>query len=304
MNAGADINRQDQFGNCPLRCAAEAGHTRIVAFLLSLGADPELRAVDGLSVIEATRRIAEVRWKNKLGRVCRSMEQSIVSGGRTGGKAIPSVQQSNSTSPFGIADFIELMKTGHPEWSLFAVLAPISSVTRTFVKLKHAPTWHRGVLQKPAVTPEAVAPFTVIASVTQSRWTIVLRSIFITTSNELHNVPNEAKTLSRILNTKTVTFIAEDTSNAVGCTVYDRGQIIENAEWEDGASFISFSSKLRYQPDIDVVDMRFADEMFKDRGVYLSACYPRAEENAVWLSISKRSAGRIAKADFISFEAK
>ena len=55
INAGADVNAQDDDGWTALVHAASGGHAQVVSLLLMAGADPNIRTRDGRSVLAESR---------------------------------------------------------------------------------------------------------------------------------------------------------------------------------------------------------------------------------------------------------
>jgi hypothetical protein len=199
----------------------------------------------------------------------------------------------------GIKDFTALMYRGQPEWSLLAVQAPIGKVAAEFARLTKATRWDKQVPLKPLRRHEQVARVSVVAGITGNPWTIVFWSLFDVSTQELDSVPDQAKVLSSKLKTKGMYFIFEDTAGAMGYGLFDKGRILEEADWEVGNELSRFKSKLRDDPELSHVTDEFANETFRSQGIYLPACYPRIDGNKVWLAVDKASDTMIERADFI-----
>jgi hypothetical protein len=199
----------------------------------------------------------------------------------------------------GVKDFGKLMYAGQPEWSLLTVRAPLGEVAEAFVNICGISMWKAEVPLKPAKKGEPLTRFTAVVQLKGNPWTVILRSLFEAAIEEVSAVDQEARTISSKLKTKAISFISEGTSNAMGYSLYDQGQAAEVAQWNDGGDFISFSSKRRKVPDLESVTIEFSDDVFREHGVYIPACYPRSEGGRFWLAVCKPSIGAIERADLI-----
>jgi hypothetical protein len=180
----------------------------------------------------------------------------------------------------GIKHFLEFMFGGQPEWSLFAVRAPIQDVSSAFSKYRKAKATFSDVVQEPAGTEgDELAPLVAIVQVRDSPWTVVFRSLLWLRSSHLEEVPKEAKELSARLKTRTITFFGEDTSSAMGYEIFEDGKSVAKEEWEGGDEE--------------------ADAVFTKQGIYLPSCYPKAEGKKKWLAVDKKSADMIERADLV-----
>jgi hypothetical protein len=210
-------------------------------------------------------------------------------------------KKSDKGSPSaGVKHFLQFMYDGQPEWSLFAVKAPIDEVTSAFAKFTKAKNTKANVPLKPAgETGDELGDFAAIVQLKNSPWTVVFRSIYWVSSPQLEAVPREAKELSTRLKTRAITFIGEDTSGAIGYELFENGKSLEEAIWAGGEGFSTFKSTLREQPDDEEADDDFADKAFRQEGIYIPACYPKSEDGQEWLAIDKLSAGTISRADLV-----
>jgi hypothetical protein len=180
----------------------------------------------------------------------------------------------------GIKHFLEFMYDGQPEWSLFAVKAPIEEVSSAFADLRKAKSRVTNVPRElVAAEGDELAQLATVVQVKDNPWTVVFRSLLWLDSSHLEEVPNEAQQLSARLKTRAVTFMGEDTSGAMGYEIFENGKSKAKEEWEDG--------------DDD------ADAIFRREGIYLPSCYPREEGEKKWLAVDKKSASAIARADLI-----
>lgn len=157
--------------------------------------------------------------------------------------------------------------------------------------------------------------------VNNSEWTVILRSLFYLHEAEINDVPREATALSAQLQTQAITLIEEDTSAAMGYRLYEHGEELEGFEAGD---WIHFKSSLRERPAIffDLDDEedyygaeqnrqyacsaapefnreQFVDELYRELGIYLPACYPLNLNGKPAIQVEPESADTIARADWL-----
>jgi hypothetical protein len=295
VQAGADPNPQDSVEDSPLVWAFYGRHLQVARYLLDHGANPRLKDQNGKSVLDIARRRTPENPK-ELSPIYQMFKQAAAN--------FPAVrglkkQEPPPGSKLGIKDFIALTHRGEPEWSLFAVQAPIDRVAEAFARLTRAQRWERQVAIEATRKFEPLARVAAVVKVKGNHWTIVFRSLFTVSSRELASVPEEARKLSKALDTKAITFACEATSGAMGYTLYAQGRVMEEAEWERGHPLGRFSSKLRQDPELRKVTDDFADQVFRWQGIYLPACYPREETHRSWLAVDDCSVRLVERADLI-----
>jgi hypothetical protein len=207
------------------------------------------------------------------------------------------------SGPLGVTDFLSFVYDTQPEWTLLAVKAPIEQVAGAFADMRQADRWLHDVPRRDSADVDDVDSSLVVAvQVRGNPWTVIFREIFCVTEAGIEEVAQEAKELSAELKTKAITFVGEDTSGALAYDLFEGGKLLEHAEWEEGGPFHSFKSTFRKQPELDEVGQEFADEVFREQGIYLPACYPKSEDEEAWLCVDKVSAGAIERADLIGLE--
>jgi hypothetical protein len=209
--------------------------------------------------------------------------------------------KTKARAPIGAKHFIALMQAGEPEWSLFAVRAPAKSVAKALAAFRKPWRWVRNAELKPKKPMEPVAPLIAIVEVLGNPWTLVFRSLYRLSADEIIGVPQEAKALSIQLETKVITFFSEDTSNATSYQILFCGRLIETAEWLEGGEFTKFHSSERLPTKLKTVDVSFADQVFREYGVYIPACYPHSRGESCWLAVDKRSLASVKRADLMEF---
>jgi len=209
--------------------------------------------------------------------------------------------ESKKGSPqVGITEFLKFMYDGQPEWSLLVVKAPIDEVTDEFTDLHGAETVLRDAPRKPIIEKyDEVASQIAVVHVRDNPWTIVFRSLLYVDEKNIESVNEEAKDLSARLNTKAITFIGDDTSGAQAYKLFEKGKLLEEAEWEVGGELYTFKSKLRKKPAIGAVGDEFAEGFFSEQEIYIPCCYPKYEDGHSWLAVEKNSLDAIERADLI-----
>jgi hypothetical protein len=251
-----------------------------------------LKDADGRSVLEAARF---ARQRGPEYQPIFAMVQAAYARLPKSGGTKPASQSPGPA--LGIRDFARMQV--HPEWSLFAVKAPVDAVARALADFRKPLRFERRVPLKPAKKSEQIARLTAVVRIKANPWAVVLRSVGDVSAQELEGVPEEAKTISAKLKTRAATFLFEDTSNAMGYALYERGRLLEEAEWECGGEMSSFTSTLRERPEGRRFSEDFVDQLFRGEGIYIPACYPRQEGGRVWLSVQKPSVGLIERADLL-----
>ncbi|MEL6441342.1 MAG: hypothetical protein AAFQ80_19070 [Cyanobacteria bacterium J06621_8] len=251
----------------------------------------------------------------------------------------------NQTAKLGVIDFINLIYEGHPEYSLIAVNASLEDTIREFIaisqscktktrfdtrlmKTKNIPVASLNIQRKEnnfyrnAAQGDILANVIPFVSVKDSQWTVILRSIFYL-EDELDDVPDETKTLSKKLNTKAIYLMEEDTSGSIGYELFEQGNSLESFEEYCDDDF-QFESLLREKPDINFNDwdeedddlddaddeydcsteprVQFVDAFFQDLGIYLPACYPVKDKELLGLAVHKSSQDAIAQVTFLQIE--
>jgi hypothetical protein len=209
-------------------------------------------------------------------------------------------ESKKSSPPVGITEFLKFMYDGQPEWSLLAVKAPIDEVTEEFADLHGAETVLRDVPRKPTTEKyDDVASQIAVVQVKDNAWTIIFRSLLYVDEQNIESVNEEAKELSARLNTKAIPFVGDDTSGSQAYKVFEKGTLLEEAEWEVGGELYTFKSKLRKKPAIEAVGDEFADAVFTEQEIYVPCCYPKNDEGQSWLAVEKNSLDFIDRADLI-----
>jgi ankyrin repeat protein len=222
----------------------------------------------------------------------------------TGASAVTtkSTARTAKPPPLGVKHFLKLVDDGEREWSLIAVQAPREQVTDALSRRYKTAKVLRGVELKKPRKNDALARRLAIIRVKDNPWTIVLRSLYYVDGGDVGAVAEDAKILSQQLKTSALSFVAEDTSGAVQFDLFENGEPVERVQWSEGGSFSVFESTRRKQPKLAEVDGRFADKTVRDLGIYLPACYPRANQRTAWVCVEKVSAEHVDSADLMELK--
>ena len=210
--------------------------------------------------------------------------------------------QTKPAEQLGARHFLEFMYDGQPEWSLFAVKAPAEEVSEEWVDFRGAKAVHRAVPIKAGGEYDEIANAVAVVQVKNNPWAIVYRSILYVDEAHMEAAVEEAKEFSARLNTRTISFIGEDTSGANSFSLFEKGKVIEQVEWEVGGEFFKFKSTRRKRPELEKVTDEFIDGIFREEGIYVPACYALGEEEDMWLAVNKSSLEMVDRADLIEPE--
>jgi hypothetical protein len=210
---------------------------------------------------------------------------------------------SKGPRPLGIADFMNFVNDTEPEWTLLAVKAPIEQAAGAFADLRKTDRWLHDVPRRDSKEDDDLDTSLAMAlQLRDSPWTVIIRDLFDYTEPGHKGIAQDARTLSAKFKTRAIAFSGEDTAGVLAYDLFDGGQLLERAEWEEGGEFFVFRSTLRKQPTINEVGQEFADEVFREQGIYVPACYAKSEEEDAWICVEKVSADSIERADLIGLE--
>ncbi len=213
-------------------------------------------------------------------------------------------QSTNKDSArLGVADFLNFVYDSQPEWTLLAVQAPLEQAAAAFADLRKTDRWiHDVPIREAADVDDVDSSLAFAVQIRDNPWTVIVRELFYVTEAGLKEIIQDAKALSAKFKTKAIAFSGEDTSGAMEYDLFESGKLLERAQWEEGGEFYVFKSTLREQPALEEVGQEFADEVFREQGIYVPACYPKSEEEDAWICVEKVSANAIERADVIGLE--
>lgn len=250
-----------------------------------------------------------------------------------------SPQVAGNSKRLGIAEFLECI--GNYEWSMFAVEAPLQAVIDTLVNLQSMQRWQSLNLEVLRLDVEKRTSHTsgqvggAIPVVEVHGWTCVpwtacwymediagyhkiikLQGGLIGTQ-DIKTIP---ATLSNELQTRVVTFFAEDTDGLIGYQIFDSGESVEHFVHVP-ASRLFWQSQLHEDPennfdqdeDDDWEDNvenapwklslaeQFVNNRFHELEIYIPDCYAVRREDSVWLegNFSLNVIGRAAVLQYL-----
>jgi hypothetical protein len=280
LDAGADPNAPGPRGGTALArlayCEEMPDELRFPLFemLLKAGANPHQDDKDGSTAI----KWAQIRKNERVLKLLQEAPASPPAASRPAaakktGKSAPSIE------PDGAADFHELLSQGEEEWAVLAIKAPIDAVTAELERMLPVKTIARNVTIKTTTKEtDEIAPGIPVVEITNSKWTIVLRSLFHLDEQALAESVDIASKQSAALGTQAIVYMNHGASDAAAYTIYQNGT---------------------QQRSVDEADEASADRFFAERHIYLPACYPKSKGKNSWLAVEKRSAKRISRADII-----
>jgi ankyrin repeat protein len=280
LAAGADPNASGPRNSSPLHTLVAGKQMPdelrlpLVELLLNAGAQPDLADKDGWTA----RRTAELYKNARIIDLLKGPVQPLKPAA-TASKAQPKSSASSGVS-VGAAHFLKFISDGQDEWAILAIKAPLDDVTNAFSKLTKSKSVKRDVPRKTdAEKLDEIAPAVAVVKIADNPWAIVLRSLFHLNESILLQLTESTAALSSQLKTRAIVFANHDASDAPDITVFENG-------------------KSRGDP-IEISDDSAADEFFRNEGIYLPACYPKAKGKRAWLCIETMSADRIERVDLI-----
>src|SRR5437588_2019651 len=212
--------------------------------------------------------------------------------------------KNKGSEHLGVTDFLKFMYDGQPEWSLLAIKASAEEVTEELTDFHGAKNVFKSVEIKPGAEYDDVEQLVAVVQIKDNPWTIVFRSLLYVDEEGIERAAEDAKELSGRLSTRAISFVGEDTSGANAYKLFDKGKMLEDVEWETGGEFFRFKSSLRKRPALESVEDSFVDDFFRQEGVYVPSCYPRADKGEPWLACEKSAEGLIERADLVEFAAE
>ncbi|HWE97701.1 MAG TPA: ankyrin repeat domain-containing protein [Tepidisphaeraceae bacterium] len=250
----------------------------VAELLLMAGARTDIADKDGQTPISAAARYKNPRVIELLNRPAQIPNTEPVAT-EPAGKA-KSAKPKTAKSAIGVVDFLKFMSDGEPDWALFAVKAPITQTTNALAAFLKSDDVKTNVPIEPAAEEmDEIARAVAIVSVVSNPWTVVFLSLFYADEATIRQATEAARSLSGRFKAKAIVYAAEGTSDEAGILQFDSGEAVG-----DG---------------LRAVDDSGADELFRNEGVYLPACYPKSKSNRLWLAAENASAGRIERADLI-----
>jgi hypothetical protein len=155
----------------------------------------------------------------------------------------------------GAREFRDSEYTTVPEWSVWAVEAPIDAVAAALAALTGGEVWSRDILDEPRAPDGAdVRKMVPIVSVQGGSWVVGYRTVGFFVTEEAKIADQQAAKLSRKLKARAVAYHREDVSG-----------------WTDYELFVRGRSAGKFGGDIDIPE-DFPDEAFRELGLVVPAC--------------------------------
>jgi hypothetical protein len=179
---------------------------------------------------------------------------------------------ATATAPIvGAQEFRRSVYTTVPEWSVWAVEAPIDAVAAALVELTGGEVWSKDILDKPRAANGAdVGKMIPIVSVKGGSWVVGYRTVGFFMSKEADMANEQAAKLSRRLKTRAVAYHREDISGWTDYELFESGR----SAGESGGD--------------DVPD-DFPDQAFQELGLVVPACVWAEHKGKIELSVSALS---------------
>jgi hypothetical protein len=164
----------------------------------------------------------------------------------------------------GAKAFLDATFNSHPEWSLVAVEGPIEEVAQTLADYRGTTSWTKDATVTQAAKGDGGSARTVAIQLAGEPWTVIVRTLGFVDIEHLQGVVEDAHHVSKKLKTRAISFIGEDTSGAIGYSLFDRGKVQEEAEWTgSGADCMDFFKSLT-RDDLPTTDyFGRADAVFR-----------------------------------------
>jgi ankyrin repeat protein len=319
LKAGAKADHQEQDGDTALQGAAIRNNAAAIKLLVGAGADFNrvFKRGTALDMAEQNLKLAQ----KALGEVAANspwLEDAqkdvarpqavvdVLTGLGAKRKSDlpppePAAPDAVDPTPIGAAHFLKFIYDGQAEWTLVTVKAPLKKVADELEKMSGAKKRDRDVsLRNAGEEPEEVAQLVAVVQPEGNPWTVIFRTIYHANSDALKGVVEWAKSFSKTLKTQAISFASEDTSGALAYDLFEKGKLVERAEWEGEDGFHYFESTRREEPELEAIDHKFVDQLFRELGIYLPACYPTIRGKRPLLLIDKLSADTIQRADLFA----
>lgn len=239
-----------------------------------------------------------------------------------------------SGNKVGVHDFLEMTSEFHPQWSVFAVEAPIEVVEEALSKFQHARPKETAVpfyLQTKAgdlhdkLQGRDFAYVVPVIQIANSSWVVVYWEVFFGGISAC----DWAESVSARLSTRCAALYHADTAAVLCYDLFDKGEKLESAQCcpQDGEGISSWKSKLRSKPELDFLEdvdedfegddeayeaeeerislhndslwKNYINEIFSDWGIYLPAFYPINQLDGVRIEVEVSSENTIERIDLM-----
>jgi hypothetical protein len=208
---------------------------------------------------------------------------------------------------YGLSDFYRWISQCHNEWVLLAARAPLDPVARGLIEARAETSpedfvasgrWLRDVPVRAAREGDHVTPLVALVQLKGHPWTVAIYELFNLSDEPYGSALKDALSLSEQLDTLALVFSAEDKSFACGYHLYDRGELMEVAQWSPDTAL--FGSARRPPPSCADRVADCLDDLSREVGLYFPPCYGRVDRDNDCLAVDGVLAlDRIERADLI-----
>lgn len=289
LKAGADSNAKDRTGEAPLVEAADWGDPEMVRMLLDAGADPKIKN-DNSGFTAMTVEPGLQRWVIK--EMLRDAVRKRAGGKPEKGQGLSFIGKKklvNLAVTRGVQDFRKYYYDSHPEWAVAFAREEIGKVAKSYHDIVKPGRWEMDIAKKRV---EPARRFAYLLQLKDSPWTILLRSL-----GSYVEMDQEMKELSKQLDTRVYTFMAEDKSGAEAYELFEDGEVAEKAIQ---CGEITFESRLRSRPQFEAD--KFPDPVLADENIYLPVCYPEDDGYNIKLVLKGLESSQVARTDFMALD--
>lgn len=175
------------------------------------------------------------------------------------------------SQPLGMWDFQTSIYEGQPEYSIFAVKAPIDQVGQAVAQYCKQDTWQKALQGSARIWDIAFTDDHYWMPLIQPKdndWTVVYWIVW-----DWEDSSKILKKLSKELDTFAMSLEEEDTSSAVGYKLFGSGELLERMEYGDE---LYFESQLREEPEFEDFEESecetmnlFINDRFIEEGIYI-----------------------------------
>ncbi|MEM7553770.1 MAG: hypothetical protein AAF378_06660 [Cyanobacteria bacterium P01_A01_bin.84] len=177
------------------------------------------------------------------------------------------------SKPLGMLDFQKCVYEGHPEYAIFAVKGNIDEVNQVLNKYQADAEFRKDIQSNELIwniISENDQYWMPIIQPQNNNWTVVYWN-----RGDWKNLSKMCGEISSKMQTKVMELSEEDTSAAVGYTLFADGKKIESMEWCPGEE-MTFESEIREEPELDNFDddesdvvNGFINDIFIEEGIYI-----------------------------------
>jgi hypothetical protein len=207
----------------------------------------------------------------------------------------------------GVRDFSRWMSHNHGEWVLVAACATLDNVLRVPIESRAESSpeaflasgrWLCDVPVRAGRERDRVTSLVAVVQLRSQPWTVAMYKMFNLSLEAYGSAQKDAHALSKRLDTLALEFSAEDTSFASGYHLFEKGELVEVAEWSPDVAY--FGSVRRPTPPWSGHDDRCLDGLLQAIGLCIPPCYGRDDRDDSCVAVGGNlSVHSIERADLI-----